>query len=55
MILAIANNMNGEAPEWVAQLHTDGAPKLEDADEFLQLLRTRFEAMAQGQEAEAEI
>lgn len=55
MISVITDNMEGEAAEWVAQLHDEGAPELEDNNEFLQLLRTWFEDIAQRQEAEAEI
>lgn len=55
MITAITENLEGEAAEWVAQLHDEDAPELGDVDKFLQELRERFEDMAQGKEAEAEI
>lgn len=39
MILAIVDGMNkGEEAEWIAELHNEGAPEPEDADEFIQLL-----------------
>lgn len=44
----------GDAADWIAQLH-DGAPELEDADEFMQLLWIWFEDIADWQEDEAQI
>lgn len=40
LISVIVDSMNeGEATEWIAELH-DETPELEDADEFVQLMRT---------------
>lgn len=47
--------MEGEVAEWLAQLNDEGAPELEDANEFVQLLRTRFDGTSQREEAEAEV
>lgn len=55
MISATTDNLEGEAAEWVTQLHDEGAPELNNIDDFLQELRTRFEDMAQGHEAEEQI
>lgn len=55
MVSAIADNMEGEAVDWITQLHNQGASELRDADKFVEALRTQFEESGQGQEAEAEI
>ncbi|KAG8130115.1 hypothetical protein E2320_016888, partial [Naja naja] len=35
MISVIADNMReGETTDWIAQLHNEGAPELEDVNEF---------------------
>lgn len=54
--MAIAETMTeGDAADWIAQLHDEGPPELENADEFVQLLRTRFEDISKREEAEDEI
>ncbi|ETE71500.1 hypothetical protein L345_02679, partial [Ophiophagus hannah] len=55
MVLAIADNMEDNAAEWIAKLHNQRASELGDADEFVEMLRTRFEDTGQGQETETEI
>lgn len=47
--------MEGEAAEWLAQLHDKKAPELENANELVQLLRTQFEDTSQREETEAKI
>lgn len=53
MISAIADNMEGDAADWIAQ--DQAAPEFGDANEFMEALRTWFKDTNQGQEAEAEI
>ncbi|ETE63207.1 hypothetical protein L345_11033, partial [Ophiophagus hannah] len=56
MITAIADNVReGKAAGWIAELHDEGAPELEDVDEFVRSLRARFEDPANPEKAEAEI
>lgn len=56
MISVTADGMNeGEAVEWIAELHDEGALELHDADEFVQLLRGRFKYMDHQVESKAQI
>lgn len=56
LISAISDGMNeGEAVEWIAELHNDEAPELGDAEKFVQLMRVRFNNIAQQVEAETQI
>lgn len=55
IITIFTENLEGEAAEWVTQLLAEATPELGNIDKFLQELRKRFEDMAHGQEAEAEI
>ncbi|XP_034275328.1 uncharacterized protein LOC117666666 [Pantherophis guttatus] len=56
LISAIAEGMNeGEAAEWIAELHNERAPELEDMDDFIQLMRVRFSNVTQQVEAEHQI
>lgn len=34
MISVITNNLEGETAEWVTQLHDEGAPELENIDDY---------------------
>lgn len=36
-------NLEGEVAEWVTGLHDEGAPELENIDDFLVEFRARFE------------
>lgn len=53
--MAIADNIDREAAEWIDQLYDEGTSELDDIVKFLQLQRTQLKDTAQGQEAEAEI
>ncbi|ETE64417.1 hypothetical protein L345_09815, partial [Ophiophagus hannah] len=54
LVSVIAEGMNeGDASDWIAQLHNKGPAKLDDADEFVQLLRGQFEDPDQVNEKEA--
>lgn len=56
LISAISDGMNeGEVSEWIAELHNEEAPEVEDADEFIQLMQSRFSNIAHQGEAEAQI
>lgn len=55
MIQAITENFEGEAVEWMNQLHNKDAPELGNIDAFQQDLRARFKGESQAQEVEAEI
>lgn len=49
IISAIVDGMNeGDAAEWITQLHNECTPEFKDADEFVQLLWVRFEDTATG-------
>lgn len=55
MVRAVTVNLEGEAAEWVTQLHDEDAPELGNIDTFLQELRVRFEDDSQALQSEAEI
>lgn len=48
-------NLEGEAAEWVEQLHNKDVPELGNIDTFLQELRTRFKDDPETLQAEVEI
>lgn len=56
MISAIIDNMReGEAADWIAQFRDEGAPELEDVDEFVRSLIARFVDPGNWEEAETKI
>lgn len=55
IVNAVAANMEGEAVEWVTNLHDEGTPELLDANLFMEQLRVRFEDESQALQAEKEI
>lgn len=42
MVRAVTVNLEGEAAEWVTQLHDKDAPELGNINAFFQELRSRF-------------
>ncbi|ETE62037.1 hypothetical protein L345_12209, partial [Ophiophagus hannah] len=55
IVSILSDNLEEEASEWFTQVHDEGAPELDNIDDFLRALQARFEGSAQAQEAEAEI
>ncbi|KAG8129365.1 hypothetical protein E2320_016076 [Naja naja] len=54
LVQFLGDNLEGEASEWFTQLNDEGAPELNNVDDFLRELRSRFEDSSRAQ-AEAEI
>ncbi|ETE72977.1 hypothetical protein L345_01188, partial [Ophiophagus hannah] len=48
-------NLEGEAAEWLTQLHDEDTPELGNINTFLQELRARFEDDSQALQATVEI
>lgn len=56
LLSVIVDGMNeGQTVEWIAELHNEEAPELDDANKFIQLLQGQFGDMAHQVEAEAQI
>lgn len=55
MVVAVTAMLEGEAAEWVADLHSEHARELPDAGLFLEALRVRFEDRFHAQRAEGEL
>lgn len=55
MVNAMTANLEGEATEWVTNLHDDGAPELLDVNLFMEQLRASFEDESQALQAKKEI
>lgn len=56
LLSVIADGMNeGQTVEWIAELHDEEAPELDNANKLVQLLQGQFEDMAHRVEAEAQI
>ncbi|ETE58638.1 hypothetical protein L345_15640, partial [Ophiophagus hannah] len=55
LVQFLGDNLEEESSEWFTQLNDEGAPELNNVDDFLRELRSHFEDSSQAQEAEAEI
>lgn len=55
MVQVVTENFDGEAVEWMNQLHNKDVPELGNIYAFLQEMRVRSKDESQVQEAEAEI
>lgn len=55
MVRAVTVNLEGQAAEWVTQLHDKDAPELGNINTFLQELKSRFKDDYQTLQAEAKI
>ncbi|ETE64778.1 hypothetical protein L345_09452, partial [Ophiophagus hannah] len=55
LVQFFGDNLVEEASEWFTQLNNEGAPELNNVDDFLRELRSHFEDSSQTQKAEAEI
>ncbi|KAK9395668.1 interleukin-4 receptor subunit alpha [Crotalus adamanteus] len=55
MVNAVAANLEGEAANWVTNLHDDGAPELNDINLFMEQLRDQLEDESQVLMAKKEI
>ncbi|ETE56921.1 hypothetical protein L345_17367, partial [Ophiophagus hannah] len=55
LVQFLGDNLEEEASEWFTQLDDEGAPELNNVDDFLRELQSHFEDSSQAQEAEAEI
>ncbi|KAK9410608.1 RTL1: Retrotransposon-like 1 [Crotalus adamanteus] len=55
MVGAVTAALQGEAMEWVANLHSDHARELANVGAFLGALRTPFEDISRIRRAEGEI
>lgn len=55
IVHVVTSNLEGEASQWVIQLHNEDAPELGNIDAFLQELRIRFKDDSQNLQAEVEI
>lgn len=55
MVVAVLAVLEGEAAEWVANLHSEHARELANVGLFLETLRALFEDGSQAQQAEGEL
>ncbi|ETE58728.1 Retrotransposon-like protein 1, partial [Ophiophagus hannah] len=55
LVQFLGDNLEEEASEWFTQLNDEGAPELNNVDDFLRELQSHFEDSSRVQEAEAEI
>lgn len=55
MVYTVTVNLEGEAVEWVTQLHDEDVPELGNINTFLKELRAMFKDDSQALQAKAEI